>query len=125
MVKCGMEFRLLGPLEVIDAGGVITIDGGKPMGLLELLLLHAGEVVPSEHLLEVLWGEDPPATAMHAIEVYVSRLRRALGNERIETRVPGYRLRLASDDVLDLDRFLALTDQAATALHDGRPRTRS
>ena len=91
------------------------------MGLLEMLLLHADEVVPSEQLLEALWGEEPPATADHAVEVYVSRLRRALGDERIVTALAWLRLRLAEGDVLDLDRFLALTDRAATAIREGRP----
>ena len=80
-----MEFRILGPLHVAGPGGPIAIDAGKVRALLELLLLHANEVIPTDRLVDSLWGDSPPDTAEHAVEVHVSRLRRALGADRLET----------------------------------------
>ena len=58
-----MEFRMLGPLEVLDGGREIAVGGGKQRALLAVLLLNANEVVPSERLIDELWGEAAPATA--------------------------------------------------------------
>lgn len=106
-----MDFRILGPLEVVGPDGPIRIDAGKVRALLELLLLHANEVIAGERLVDSLWGDFPSDSAEHAIEVYVSRLRRALGADRIETHPPGYRIRVEPGE-LDLHRFEALTAEA-------------
>jgi class 3 adenylate cyclase len=109
-----MEFRILGPVEaLLDDGGALVL-GGRGRALLACLLLHANEVVSSERLIDALWGERPPETAQAALQVHVSQLRKALGPERIETRSPGYRLRVEPDE-LDAARFEA---QVA----GGRPR---
>ena len=110
-----MQFRLLGPLEVDGADGPIPVDRGKPRALLALLLLHPNEVVSTEFILEALWGDDFPDTAGHAVEVYISRLRRLLGPDRIERQPPGYRLRVLTGE-LDLERFAALTAEADAAV---------
>jgi DNA-binding SARP family transcriptional activator len=85
-----MDFRLLGPLEVAEHDRSLPLGGAKQRSLLALLLLHANEVVPTERLTDELWGGSPPATVAKSIQVYVSRLRRELGDGRIATRTPGY-----------------------------------
>ena len=77
----------------------------KQRALLALLLLRAGEVVSIDELVEGLWGPRPPESAQKALHGHVSALRKRLGAERIETRPPGYRLRLAGGDELDVHRF--------------------
>ena len=73
-----MEFRLLGPLEVLRDGHRLPRGGAKQRALLALLLLHANEVVSRDRLLEELWGDRPPGTAGHSLDVQISRLRKAL-----------------------------------------------
>ena len=85
-----MEFRILGTLEVLDGGRELAPRRAKQRALLALLLLHANEPVASEVLVEALWGERPPPTALTALHGHVSALRKLLGPERILTRPPGY-----------------------------------
>jgi DNA-binding SARP family transcriptional activator/ABC-type transport system substrate-binding protein len=103
-----MDFRILGPLEVLDAGKVVPVGGAKQRAALAILLLHPNEPVSRDHLIEGLWGGSPPATADHTLDTYMSRLRRALQSDeegpRVESRRPGYSLRV-HDGELDLDRF--------------------
>src|SRR5207244_1509486 len=102
----GLDFRILGPLEVTADGQPLAL-GGKQRALLAVFLLHANEVVSSERLIDALWGDRPPDTAQAALQVYVSQLRKILGQDRIETRAPGYAFRLAPNE-LDAARFEAL-----------------
>ena len=104
-----MEFRLLGPLEVAENGRSLPLGRGKQRALLGLLLLRANEVVAQETLVDELWGESPPSTALTALHGYVSRLRRLLGSERVQTRPPGYVL-LVEPNELDLHRFEGLVE---------------
>ena len=99
-----MEYRVLGPLEVRDSGQSLPLGGAKQRALLALLLLNANDVVSVDRLLNELWGDSAPASAVPSVHVYVSRLRRTLGPGRIETRPPGYLIRVAAGE-LDLDRF--------------------
>jgi DNA-binding SARP family transcriptional activator len=103
-----MELRILGPLEVRDGERSIALGGAKQRGLLAILLLHANEVVSADRLIDELWGDDPPATAAHTVQVYVSNLRKALrqaaGREVVVTRPPGYVVETGPDE-LDLARF--------------------
>src|ERR687888_1735886 len=105
-----MEFRILGPLEALEDGRQIEIGGAKQRALLALLLLHANEVVSIDRLIDALWEEQPPETALKALQVYVSQLRKALGKERLETKAPGYRL-VADDVGLDLGRFRRVAEK--------------
>ena len=67
-----VEFAVLGPLEATRGGTPIALGAGRQRALLALLLIHANEVVPSERLIDELWGADPPAGAAHSLQVYVS-----------------------------------------------------
>ena len=106
-----MEFRILGPLEVWDGGCEVSLGGQKPRALLALLLLHPNEVVSADRLIDELWGEDPPERAAGALRVNVSRLRKALSQDVLSTKSPGYLIRIEPDD-LDLHRFERLVDEA-------------
>jgi eukaryotic-like serine/threonine-protein kinase len=99
-----MEFRILGPLEVVENGRQLELGGAKQRALLAILLLHANEVVSSDRLIVALWEDDAPETGRKALQVYVSQLRKALGRERLQTKAPGYILRVEHDE-LDLNRF--------------------
>jgi DNA-binding SARP family transcriptional activator len=101
-----MEFRILGPLEVVDGGTVVPIAGTKERGVLAFLLLHANEFVPSDSLIEELWSGDQPASARKSLQVRVANLRKALGasGDLLMTHGPGYMLRLQGDQ-LDLHHF--------------------
>jgi DNA-binding SARP family transcriptional activator/tetratricopeptide (TPR) repeat protein len=109
-----MEFRILGPLEVLDGERALDVAGPKQRALLAVLLMNANQVVSKDSLIDSLWGAEPPATASKAIQVYVSQLRRVLGKKRLETTAPGYLLRV-HDEELDLHRFEALREQAKDA----------
>lgn len=112
------DFRLLGPLEAVVDGNPVPLAAAKPRALLALLLLNRNRVVPTERLIDELWAEEPPAQATKTLQVYVSQLRKALGPERLETKAPGYLLRVEPAE-LDLDRFEELTATARTELQDG------
>ena len=79
--RATMEFGVLGPLEVRRDGRAVALPGGKPRAVLAFLLLHANEPVSAERLAVALWGEDAPAGAAKTVQVHVSRLRRALGDD--------------------------------------------
>lgn len=114
-----MEFRILGSLDAFAEGERVPLGGRKQRAVLAELLVRANEVVPRERLIDALWGEDPPKTAIGTLQVYVHALRRALGAERIETVGEGYRLTVGPDE-LDLSRFDRLLRQAREALAQGR-----
>ncbi len=115
-----MRFRLLGPLTVSEDDGPIAIGGPKQRLVLAHLLLRANQTVPSERLIDIVWGEEPPETARGTLQSYVSRLRGALGPERIGGGGNGYRLR-ADPAEIDVHRFEALLRGArARDLEPGR-----
>lgn len=106
-----MDFRILGPLEVTGDDGPLSLPGGHGQrALLLYLLLHANEVVPTERLIDGLWPAEPPATAQKMVQVYVSQLRKSLG-DRLVTRSPGYVLELRDGEV-DAARAEALGREA-------------
>ena len=113
-----MEFLLLGPLEVRDGSRRVPLGGVRQRSVLALLLLDANRVVPADRIVDELWGETPPATALTAVQVYVSRLRKALGHEAIETREPGYVLE-AGAATHDLLRFEANAAAGRKAIASG------
>ena len=108
-----VEFRVLGPLEAIVDGRPAEIPAAKPRALLALLLLGRNRVVSVDRLIDGLWGDEPPATALKALQVYVSQLRKAIGADRLQTKAPGYSLRVEEGE-LDLDRFEFLVREAGT-----------
>src|SRR5438105_1251870 len=119
-----MEFRILGPLEVVEDGRALALGGAKQRALLAALLLERNRVVPAERLIDALWDDEPTETAAKALQVYVSQLRKLLGPDRVETRAPGYRLRVDEGE-LDLERFERLVAagdaRAALSLWRGPP----
>lgn len=114
-----MEFRILGPLEVRSESGMVMLGGVKPRAVLAVLLMHANESVHAERLALALWGEDAPASAVKTLQVYVSRLRKALGDDEALVRTPaGYCLRVRADE-LDAERFARLVEDGRRALDAG------
>src|SRR4026208_2096509 len=114
--------RLRGPIEARRDGGPgepVTLGAPKPRALLTALALDLGHVVSVDPLVEALWPGDAPDTAPHAVQVYVSQLRKALGPV-IATRPPGYVLELDSDDV-DVHLFARLAEEGRGALRRDDP----
>jgi DNA-binding SARP family transcriptional activator/tetratricopeptide (TPR) repeat protein len=115
-----VEFRLLGPLEALVDGAPVRLGPPQQRALLALLLLNANEVVSRDRIVDELWGERPPATAVKLVQVYVSALRKVLEPEVLVTRAPGYLLQVEPDAV-DLDRFRRHLDEGGAALGAGAP----
>ena len=117
-----MEFRILGPTEVLDGGRRLPLPSGRGRALLALLALHAGEAISADRLIDELWGEDPPPTARTIVQGLVSRLRRVLEPDkaparpaaRLQTVGGGYRLAIEAEAV-DAHRFKRLIDEAREA----------
>jgi predicted ATPase/DNA-binding SARP family transcriptional activator len=118
-----MEIRFLGPLEVDDGGRLLKIPGGRPRALLCLLALNAGRVMQPERLVELMWEDEPPATAANALQVHISALRRA-----IEPAGPPYRVLLSQSggyvlnltpEQIDLSRFERFVQQGHQAIQRG------
>ena len=99
-----IDFRILGPLEVVGDGGPIALGGQKQRALLGLLLMRVGEVIAKDRLVDQLWGERPPKTAATSLQNLVSQLRKLLGPDVLATRPPGYVLQIDAES-LDLGRF--------------------
>ena len=115
-----MQFRILGPIQALpDDDQPAALGAPKQRGLLALLLVNRRRVVTVEQLIDGLWGESPPASALQSLQVYVHGLRRALGGERIETAGRGYRV-VVGEDELDLDRFERTLTRGRAALEAGR-----
>jgi YVTN family beta-propeller protein len=114
-----LDFRILGPLKVVEDGRELPIRGRKLRALLALLLVHANEVVSRERLIEELWGEEPPPNASKTLQVHVSRLRRELGDV-IVTSGGGYVLHVETGS-LDRQRFEGLIEEGRRALAEGAP----
>ena len=106
-----MEFRILGPLEVLDGQQTVRLGAAKQRALLGVLLLHANETVSSARLVDGLWGERPPPTAEKLVQGYVHALRKTLGAGVVVTRAPGYELRVEAGS-LDVQEFERLIDEA-------------
>jgi len=124
-----VHYQLLGPFDVFDEDGQsLALGGERQRALLVLLLLNANEVVSTDRIIDSLWAEDPPETATNIVQVYVSRLRKALEPDLVRgdkpsvflTRRPGYSLRVA-DDSVDATVFSRLAKEGRAALDSGRP----
>jgi DNA-binding SARP family transcriptional activator len=105
-----LEFRILGPVEVLADDRPIPLGGARQRALLAILLTRANEVVSTDRLIDELWGETPPRTALNTLQYYVSQLRKLLGADRIVTQPPGYIIRVGTDE-LDLARFERLLEE--------------
>ena len=114
-----VEYRLLGPLEVLVHGRPVELGPPRHRCVLVLLLTQANAVVPGHQIVDELWGDSPPASAVNLVQGAVSALRKVLGKEMIATRGSGYSLRVAPD-ALDLQRFERLAQAGSLALDDGR-----
>ncbi len=122
-----MEFRILGPLEVLEDGRPLALGRLKERIVLAVLLLHANEFVSRERLIDELWGVAPPATARKAVNVYVSKLRKTLArndHDPIATADGGYRL-VVDSDLLDADRMRTLVAAAREQMADGESKAAS
>jgi DNA-binding SARP family transcriptional activator len=115
----GLEFRVLGPLEVLAEASLVELGGPKQRALLALLLLDAGRAVSTDRLIDALWGEHPPRTAPTSLQNLVSQLRKLLGTDLLVTKPPGYLLRIDPPQ-LDVNRAQALLDEAKAASADQR-----
>jgi DNA-binding SARP family transcriptional activator/ABC-type transport system substrate-binding protein/streptogramin lyase len=106
-----VEFRLLGPVEVLRSGSAVALGGAKPRALLALLVIHRNEVVSRDTLIEALWPNRPPGTAAHSLDVQISRLRKAFAPEELlKTRSGGYVLDVDPEQV-DVHRFEQLLER--------------
>jgi basic membrane lipoprotein Med (substrate-binding protein (PBP1-ABC) superfamily)/DNA-binding SARP family transcriptional activator len=127
-----LRFQLLGPLEVFSYSGesvgpgpdssLTELGPPKQRAVLAILVLHAGEIVPAERLIELVWGDRPPRTAAHSIQIYVSELRKTLDSAAnravILTRPPGYLLDTEPDSI-DARRFEGLIEEGTRTLESG------
>jgi DNA-binding SARP family transcriptional activator/ABC-type oligopeptide transport system substrate-binding subunit len=103
-------------------GQPVALGGAKPRALLAFLLLHANEVVSRDRLIDALWGDRPPGTAEHSLDVQISRLRKALApDDLLLTRSGGYDLQVPAEQI-DTRRFESLLERARRANADGRPK---
>jgi DNA-binding SARP family transcriptional activator len=106
-----MEFRILGPQQVFDDARPLALGGPKQRAVLAHLILRANHTVGVEQLVDDLWGDEPPDTARNTLQTYVYRLRKVLGEERLEGRDGGYVLSAAPEEV-DAARFEAIVKDA-------------
>jgi len=116
-----MRFRILGPLEVLSPEGWTAIGAAKWRSLLACLLVRPGQLVPTDSLIDELWGDNPPSTANNLVSIYVHRLRKVIGDAEgrvLVYRAPGYLLRLSPGD-LDLQEFESQVADGRSALAAG------
>ena len=107
----GVDFRILGPLEVLVDGRPAELGGARQRAVLAVLLTHANEVVPGDRLIDDVWGDDPPETARNVLQGYVSQLRKVIGRDAIRTHGRGYVIDVGPEE-LDLERFQRLVGEA-------------
>ncbi|OLE25467.1 MAG: hypothetical protein AUG49_10680 [Catenulispora sp. 13_1_20CM_3_70_7] len=109
------EIRLLGTMEALSEGRRLKLGGTRQRSILAVLLLHLGQTVPKQRLIEYAWPVDPPATAEELVVAYLSRLRKILNvdGERVSLSAtrPGFRAE-CDPEVVDIHRFNALLRRA-------------
>jgi predicted ATPase/DNA-binding SARP family transcriptional activator len=115
-----MEFRILGPLEVFEGEAQLPLGKPRERAVLAAFLLHANEPLSRERVIDLVWGESPPRTADAAFYNCVSKLRRALGADRLPGDGGAYRL-VVGEGELDAGRFEALLTRGQTAFDQGAP----
>ena len=115
-----LEFRALGPIEVLRDGQPIDLGKGRERVLLAALVVAAGQPLSTDELLEALWGTRYPTTAVEMVRNYVGRLRVRLGDGVVATTPGGYRLAI-EETVIDISRFEQLAEEGIGALEHGDP----
>lgn len=110
-----MQFRLLGPLQVVGDRAPLSLGQPKQRALLACLLLRRGRFASRDELIEALWGQSPPKSAVGSLHVYVHGLRRVLGAHRIQSRGMAYRIELEPGE-LDLEQFEQLIERSRNAM---------
>jgi DNA-binding SARP family transcriptional activator/streptogramin lyase len=116
-----VDYRILGPLEILDEGRTVTVAEGRERTLLLLLLLQHPRPISVDAIVEALWPDEPPATAAKVVQNYVLRLRKALGHDVVATVSGGYALRV-DDTEIDAARALSLLVDGRSALRRGTPK---
>jgi DNA-binding SARP family transcriptional activator len=119
-----VQFGVLGPLQITEGGRSLPLGGGTRQAVVAYLLLHANRAVPSDELIEAIWEDRPPDTAASSLQNHVSRLRQALGADRLLTRGRGYELRVEPGE-LDLDQvdaFVGAAEQLEPAARSAKLR---
>ena len=116
-----MRIALLGPVELSHDGRRIRLNGSKQLALLALLALNADRLLPVDHIVDALWGDDEAGDAINALQHQISRLRAAIGREQVSFHGSGYSLQIPADAV-DVRRFEHLATEGRTGLRlgDGR-----
>ncbi|MBG6090557.1 AfsR/SARP family transcriptional regulator [Actinomadura viridis] len=121
-----MEFRVLGPVEIVDGGANVVPTALKPRQVISLLILRRDSVVSTAELIDELWDGDPPANAVTTLQTYVYKLRQALSGrgsgDVLVTRPGGYMLAASRNATVDLDRFEGGTAEGRALLEGGEPR---
>jgi DNA-binding SARP family transcriptional activator len=118
-----VRVRLLGPVEVVVGGGSLPVRGLRRRAVLATLALHAGETVDTGRLVDAVWGQAAPPTALNTLQSHVSYLRKLLGSkDAILGRPPGYALSLGDDgtDVQLAERLLGQGMRAADPVQGAR-----
>ena len=116
-----MDIRLLGNLEVEADGALLDVGSPKMRAVFAVLALSANEVVPTDRVIDLVWGDDAPRTAAHSVQLYVSGLRKVLEGHptaAIVTKPPGYVLRIAPESI-DVHRFGRLVEAGSAAFESG------
>ena len=114
-----VRYLLLGPVATLVDGRAVELGGPRQRGVLVVLLTQAGRLVPASRVIDAVWGDEAPASAVNLVQRSVSQLRKAIGQHAIETRGPGYLVRV-EPEALDLHVFERLARAGSVALHDGR-----
>jgi DNA-binding SARP family transcriptional activator len=105
-----MRFDVLGPLEIADGDRPIPLRSLKQRVLMAVLLCEPNREIPAWRLVDALWEGQPPPSADENLRVYVHRLRRAVGGDRIVHQRAGYAVALQAEE-LDSHRFERLVEQ--------------
>ncbi len=113
-----LEYRILGPLQILRDGVEVALSAPKVKAVALGLLLNPNEVISADQLIDALWGDHPPDSARKLVHVYVSQLRAALGADAIETVAQGYRIQVAPMG-LDAARFDRMRADGRGALTSG------
>ncbi|HLX46798.1 MAG TPA: BTAD domain-containing putative transcriptional regulator [Streptosporangiaceae bacterium] len=113
-----VQFRILGPLEVVRGGEPVVLRAPRQQALLAVLILEANHVVPVSRLIDAIWDDVPPETARSQVQFCVSTVRR-ITSAVVVTRPPGYLLDIP-DEAVDVAQFEALTEAGRIAADNGR-----